>query len=693
MKFIYNSVKHRKPQNLLALCISSFSINSYAVDTEFDLESLMQEDIKITSAMKRTQSSKDTPASTYVLSNEQLRKSGVQTLPEMLRLIPGVQVRHRSNSQLAISIRHPGSAFTSNILVMIDGHSIYNPGFNSSYWELTDIAPENIERIEVIRGQTGAVWGLNAGNGVINIITKQNLDHQHQSASIQARNTGFVDSNINVGTTINSHSTIRFHAGHRNSPSAKEGDGIVPANDALRVNTLGLRADIVPNDDTYAFIKVDYTDGAFDATTRLANPTTGQALFAKETVHRDRLTAVGRVEHQLSSTKDHMLQINISDFNGNQLTASERYLSVDIDYQMNTLWKQHQIDWGLTYRYNDIAIANDIQSFDIGAVNHSETFGGFAQAQLNFYDDKFQIFLANLSAHNNFTGWEHQPAIRMLINPNSDHTLWSSVSRAVSAPSYISRNILGRLEGTPFSRIQPTGIDAIDSFQLESFFENNKELDAQTTVSTELGYRFQTSYISIGTNLFYSETSNAQSINTGIRDLDFQEFQENLLQGQIINAINQLDQARFVGRFINGSPSRTYGGELTAKWKTTEKLSTEISYSLVNLDYGQSNIISIPVISRNSSLKQTMLTLDYGVSQNHNLFLSLRYEDGASYNTKPQTNYHFNWLFNVTENIDISLIANILDSHDKFEFQNDLETQSFGTERDSYTAINTRFTF
>lgn len=155
-------------------------------------------DVQTTSAMKRAQSAFDTASSIYVLNKEQISQSGATSVPEALKMVPGLIVRQLDNNQWAISSRGVASRFSSKLLVMIDGQSLYSPQFAAVYWEALNVPLYDIERIEIIRGQGGLLWGSNANNGVINIITKNSLDTRG----------GYTDAT--TGSQVNSDVNFRY---------------------------------------------------------------------------------------------------------------------------------------------------------------------------------------------------------------------------------------------------------------------------------------------------------------------------------------------------------------------------------------------------------------------------------------------------------------------------------------------------
>jgi iron complex outermembrane receptor protein len=138
--------------------------------TQLSLEDLMN--VRVTSVSKREQKLSTAGAAIYVINQEDIRRSGATSIPDLLRMVPGVHVAQINTHTWAISIRGFTDKYGDKVLVMIDGRSVYSPVSSGVDWDQQDVPLENIDRIEVIRGPGGTVWGANAVNGVINIITK-----------------------------------------------------------------------------------------------------------------------------------------------------------------------------------------------------------------------------------------------------------------------------------------------------------------------------------------------------------------------------------------------------------------------------------------------------------------------------------------------------------------------------------------
>jgi iron complex outermembrane recepter protein len=151
-----------------SLCAQADDVSALA---NLSLEELLS--VQFTEVSRKEQSAMNVPSAIYVLNAEQIKRSGATNIPEALRLVPGVHVGRVSGSQYAISIRSANVLISDQILVMIDGREVFNRLFNGTYWDSIDTMLEDIDRIEVIRGPGGSLWGSNAGNGIINIVTKK----------------------------------------------------------------------------------------------------------------------------------------------------------------------------------------------------------------------------------------------------------------------------------------------------------------------------------------------------------------------------------------------------------------------------------------------------------------------------------------------------------------------------------------
>jgi len=180
--------------------------------TELSIEDLMEQ--KVTSVAKTEQAFSDTAAATFVITQDDLRRSGVTNIPEALRMVPGVQVARIDSNKWAITARGFNGRFANKLLVLIDGRTVYTPSFSGVYWETQDLVLEDIERIEVIRGPGASVWGANAVNGIINIITKSAEDTQGGLISLTAGDEERVIAGVRYGGPLGEQGYYRIYGKH-----------------------------------------------------------------------------------------------------------------------------------------------------------------------------------------------------------------------------------------------------------------------------------------------------------------------------------------------------------------------------------------------------------------------------------------------------------------------------------------------
>src|SRR5437762_3935859 len=178
---IHNHTPSPRLAPLIAVLIAVFAVRASGQNNVVDVTAMSVEDLmnmQVTSVSKRTQKVADAAAAVYVITQEDIRRSGATNIPEALRLVPGVQVARIDENKWAISSRGSNGRFANKLLVLIDGRSVYTPLFSGVYWNVQDVMLEDVDRIEVIRGPGATLWGANAVNGVINIITKKAKDTQ-----------------------------------------------------------------------------------------------------------------------------------------------------------------------------------------------------------------------------------------------------------------------------------------------------------------------------------------------------------------------------------------------------------------------------------------------------------------------------------------------------------------------------------
>jgi len=436
------------------LCLGALSGTSFAADdlTEMSLEELMS--LEVTSVSKKAQSKTDVAAAITVITSEDIRRGGFTVIPEALRTVPGLQVARVDANRWAISIRGFNTLFANKLLVLIDGRSVYNPAFGGTYWDVQDYPIEDVERIEVIRGPGGTVWGMNAVNGVINIITKKAKDTQGALLS------GYAGSQENGATArfgggiegLGEETHYRVYA-RGFAFDDQDIDQDQNGNDEWRQARLGFRIDsqLTEKDSLRVsgdFYDVDSDQGVFNPLV-LAIP--GQPFF--NTAHYENRGGNVIVDWDRHISDDNQLSVMASySADVREFLLEEERHTISLDVQDNFVPMENvSVSVGSDYRYSTSAISSDSVGLPLSFDPSDQDFhvvNGFGQVQVDLLDDKLSLIAGTKLSHNNWSGFEFQPSGRFIVKPIEGHAFWGAISRAVRTPTQVDRDIAINIMGT-----------------------------------------------------------------------------------------------------------------------------------------------------------------------------------------------------------------------------------------------------
>jgi iron complex outermembrane receptor protein len=495
----------------------------------------------------------------FVITNEMIRRSGATSIPEVLRMAPGVNVAKINSNTWAVTIRGFNSQYANKLLVQIDGRSVYTPFFNGVIWAAQDVLLEDVERIEVIRGPGGTIWGANAVNGIVNIITKKAGETQgaYAQAGAGTYERGFV--NLRYGGQIGNDVDYRIYG-----KWFERGTGIPPFGtpfDDWRASRGGFRMDWDPGrtgEDRFT-LQGDSYDTA--AGLREFQPTT---TFPFSTlIDSDRgfrgSNVLARWTHTIDDQREWQLQTfydytQIDDFQRSGLF--DRRDTIDVDFQYRLPWGERQkIVWGAGYRsYSDHDSFSGLP-FSSAIPSHQDIrlFSWFLQDEITLVPDRWSATLGCKFLHNTYTHFEYQPAARLLYTPDERHSLWASVSRAVRIPS--------RFEETAILTTAPP-------FPAPVFaqLQGNSALVAESVIAWETGYRTQpTDEFSWDLAFFFNQYENLVGLNAGVPQFS--------PPGLIIPLV-----------FANNNRAQSYGFELAANLDVTESWKLRTAYSFLRLE-------------------------------------------------------------------------------------------------------------
>lgn len=462
-------------------CIEVLTLGSLLPAADgVDLTTLSLEELsnlKVTSVSKSPESIQQAAAAITVITQDDIRRAGVTSIPEALRLAPGVDVQHINSSQWAVGIRGFGDRLSRSVLVLIDGRAVYSPLFAGTYWELQNYPLQDIDRIEVIRGPGGTLWGANAFNGVINIITKSSKDTQGGllSAGGGTEERGFTT--LRYGGKVGTSATYRAYGEYFN-----RGPGYQAQNDhydSWQMGQSGFRTDWDVNGRDRLTMQGDLYKG--QTGDQLTNATYAPPYQQPLTQNVDVFGAnlLGRWKREMNATSDMSLQWYYDRTNRTDLNFTELRDTLDVDFQYRVGWLWHQeLTWGAEYRFTSSRLGSiPTIVFDPDNRNdHLATF--FVQNQVPLVENKLKLTFGTKVEHNDFSGWEEEPSGRLAWTPTQKQTIWTAVSRAVATPSQVDQDLIATLPVAPGT---PAFIRQI----------GNKNFETETLTAYEAGYRIQ----------------------------------------------------------------------------------------------------------------------------------------------------------------------------------------------------------
>lgn len=469
---------------LVAVPFAAARVAAMDVDlTALSLEELM--DVEVTSVSKRSQRLADVAAAVFVIGQEDIRTSGATNIPELLRMVPGVEVARIDANKWAVSIRDFNARFANKLLVLIDGRSVYNPLFSSVFWDVYDLVLEDIERIEVIRGPGATMWGANAVNGVVNIITKSAKDTQGVLLSggggTEQRAFGTARYGGQVGEDL--YYRGYFKAAKVDDAALASGDD---AADGFHQGRSGFRLDWEPGDKDSLTLAGDLY--------RLDNGTTGAShpLFVPPYLATwdDRGEAKGgsllaRWDRALANDANIGVQASYERFKRDEQGTGGVSDVAELDVQHDfSPFSGHRVVWGLGYRFTHTDLDRTVWMRPSPAERSDSLYSAFVQDEISLIADQLRLTLGSKFEHNEATGFEIQPTARFLWSPSPRHSLWGAVSRAVRTPSISER------DADLTAAIIPPGTPANPGpLPVEVAVFGDDDIASEELIAFELGYR------------------------------------------------------------------------------------------------------------------------------------------------------------------------------------------------------------
>ncbi len=642
--------------------------------------------IEVSIASKTPQRFFDTAAAVFVITEEDIKRAGVTRLADLLRMVPGFNVAHIDNNIWAVSGRGFGARFANKLLVSIDGRTIYNPLFSGVFWEMQDVVFEDIARIEVIRGPGGAVWGSNAVNGVVNIITKKAQDNQGGRISGGGGNTekiGTLSYGGKVSESVYFHGSAktfdrksaRLANGANGNDDASSGrvnlrlDWQLSDNDALSIfgeifdghNNRGMN---IPDNNSFTFVEVDSrTD------------TSGNYIMFDW--QHDYIDDSGKDGH--SKLRFFYDQTERHD----RIEADVNSETFDLEYQHQAyFFDHHSVSWGLGYRLNKVTgdATSEMISFAIEEPSYA-IFSAHIQDEITLDDDD-SLFLTLGSkfedAETADNGIEVQPTVR-IRKSWTDNMLWAAVSKSARTPSVSDHALRVNTFASPTGG--PGGLPIVGSLH------GDKSVDSGKLVAYEVGFRSSAlAGLLFDFTAFYNEYDDLISSMTA----GFEPVGSILPDGSFIP-----EYFRIIQQSNNGLSAYTNGIEAAIDWQVIESWKLRLSYSYldinVNVDAGSDQLTLMQ--AGESPRNQMSIRSLYDFSDNLTLDFWFRYVDelkSLAIDDYVTADFRLGWTVN--PQLEVSLTGrNLFDkSYPEFGIIRD---NSVATEVEQGFFVNVQWTF
>lgn len=486
---------------LTSVCAAAFATPAFA-ETEADAQGEAQavsntdllgtdlEDLLVlesTSVAKKRQNVQDSAAAVYVITQEEIRNSASSTIPDLLRVVPGVEVGNITNGATAVSIRGFNGRNSNSLLVMVDGRSVYVPTLSGVFWDQLNIPLQDIERIEVVRGPGSTLWGANAVNGVINIITKNSADTLGLQASARA---GLREQIVELssGSEISTDATIRVNGLYRRDQGlqSRAGDDLATVGDD---GAVGARLDWQPTNRDAITVQADYKTGSretltFDSDPAQIDPAPIPQITA---LGYSEYSILGRWRRVQSDKLDFSLQAYHNAISREELGFFAFDWSItDLDFGANWRPNQtHDINFGLNLR----AMSDELELIDprVDFLDRAETdywISGYLQDDISLIEDKLRLTIGAKLEYNDFTGVEFQPGVRMFYRPSEKFAVWGAATRAVRTPSRFER-----AADFQFNALPANSRDNPGPLPVFARFLGDPDAEAENLLALEAGFR------------------------------------------------------------------------------------------------------------------------------------------------------------------------------------------------------------
>ena len=515
--------------------------------------------MEVTSVSKKEQKISEAASAVFVITSEDIARSGANDIPDLLRMVPGVEVAQINSSKWAISIRGFNGQYSNKLLVLVDGRTVYTPMLSGVFWDAQDVLLDNIDRIEVIRGPGATVWGANAVNGVINIITKKTSDTQGAFATAGGGSYEHGFGAARYGGRLGGATSYRLFADgfDRNQYPAPFG---LNGNDDWEMVHGGFRVDTSASAQDSITVEGDANSGnageVASSVVSISPPINGLLDL------RDRYSGwdlLSRWNHTSSAHSETSLQVYFDRNTRSDTTYGFGVNTFDLDFQHHIGWGTRQdFVWGLGYRVSSDDTLATLRISFTPASRTTQLFSSFVQDEITILPERLYLSLGTKLEHNDYTGFGLEPSGRIAWTPNARNTLWAAVSQAQRTPARSDTGILVNL----------AALSGPNNIPMLVGYTGNPNEKAERETSVETGYRARlSSSVSLDSTIFFNHYGDLVSVEPGSPLFD----------------ADPTPHLVVLSRFANLLYGETHGFETLVNWKVTRRWTLSPSYSFLTM--------------------------------------------------------------------------------------------------------------
>jgi iron complex outermembrane receptor protein len=505
------------------------------------LEELMN--VEVTLATRGVQKLFDAAAAVYVITAEDIRRSGASSIPEALRMVPGLHVARSGSSKWAISARGFTDEFANKLLVLVDGRTVYTPVFAGVFWDTQDLLLEDVARIEIIRGPGASLWGANAVNGIINIVTRDAAATVGALVSTQGGSADRAVVGARYGGTLGPGGHYRVWARYTDRASFSDLAGRAAADD-WQVLRGGGRLQWRRRADTFTL------DGAvYDGDIGWTNTqSTLDAPFTRTYVGRFSIRGghlLGRWQRAFSSTSEAELQLYYD--RTERGDVEETRDTFDAELHHSFALGRSRLHWGVGFRRSsDATLSTPVTTFDPSA-RTLDLCSAFVQDEIEIAGGRGRVVLGAKLEHNDFTGLEVQPTARAAWFPTPRQVVWTAASRAVRTPSQGDHGVRYT------SAVFPDAAGTVEEVRIVG----DPSFASEELLAWELGYRVRpASTLSFDISTFLHDYHDLRTLEPGPPQLVPDSGRARIVLPQVVH---------------NGKSGRALGVEVAVHWAPTTR--------------------------------------------------------------------------------------------------------------------------